>query len=437
MPKIPDDIIRHIEETAKIEEVVGDCNVELRKAGVNLTGLCPFHDDRHDGNFIVRPSTISEKNGGNTYRCFVCDAKGGPVQFLMEHEGLSFPDAIRWLGKKYSIPVDDVPLNYTPPPPRPTPPPLPMLELPRTMVEGRRDLNQDLLYQWIATGINWDPAQRQRIDQVMADYHVGHSPKNGMTIFWQIDDQQRVHTGKMMRYKADGHRDKQIRYNFDFIHASLARGIPKRDEQGKILRDEEGQVIYDNTVFKHIYDEDKQKVEQCLFGLHLLNRYRKGRQQQEVRIVESEKTALLMAIAYGNTPTQVWMACGGAENLTRQRLLPIINEGREIIIYPDRDGIDRWKAKAANIGYSKITVDATPVTRWWLPEDGEKADIADVVVRITNSRRCGKPLSLHELLTYHPQLKPFIDRLQLQPRPNEDREREICADGDKGEPSSG
>lgn len=413
MPKIPDNIIRHIEETAKIEEVVGDCNVKLRKAGVNLTGLCPFHDDRHDGNFIVRPSTI--KNGGNTYRCFVCDAKGGPVQFLMAHEGLSFPDAIRWLGKKFGIPVDDVPLNYTPPPPRPAPPPLPRLELPWAMVEGRRDLSQDLLYQWITTGINWDPAQRQRIDQVMADYHVGHSPKNGMTIFWQIDTDNRVRTGKMMRYKADGHRDKQTRYNFDFIHSALFRD-PRLPQ----------------------YDDRKQEVEQCLFGLHLLNRYRKGRQQQEVRIVESEKTALLMAIAYGNNPTQVWMACGGAENLTRQRLQPIINEGREIIIYPDRDGIDRWKAKAANIGYSKITVDATPVTRWWLPEDGEKADIADVVVRITNSRRSGKPLSLHELLTYHPQLKPFIDRLKLQSRPNnEDREREIHPNGNQGEPSSG
>ena len=407
MPKIPDDIIRHIEETAKIEEVVGDF-LKLRKTGVRYTSICPFHDDRHDGNFIVYPKE-------NCYRCFTCDAKGGPVQFLIKAQKMTFPDAIRWLGKKFGIPVDDVPLNYTPPPPRPAPPPLPRLELPWAMVEGRRDLSQDLLYQWITTGINWDPAQRQRIDQVMADYHVGHSPKNGMTIFWQIDTDNRVRTGKMMRYKADGHRDKQTRYNFDFIHSALFRD-PRLPQ----------------------YDDRKQEVEQCLFGLHLLNRYRKGRQQQEVRIVESEKTALLMAIAYGNNPTQVWMACGGAENLTRQRLQPIINEGREIIIYPDRDGIDRWKAKAANIGYSKITVDATPVTRWWLPKDGEKADIADVVVRITNSRRSGKPLSLHELLTYHPQLKPFIDRLKLQSRPNnEDREREINTDGDKGEPISG
>ena len=63
MPKISEDIIRMVLEQAKIEDVVGDF-VTLRKAGVNMTGICPFHDDKHDGNFIVRPSTISEANHG-------------------------------------------------------------------------------------------------------------------------------------------------------------------------------------------------------------------------------------------------------------------------------------------------------------------------------------------------------------------------------------
>ena len=136
MPKIPDDVVKRVIDRAKIEDVVGDF-VDLRKAGVNLTGLCPFHDDRTDGNFIVRPSTVSAKRGGNTYHCFVCMRRGeggGPVDFLMKHERMTFPDAIRWLGKKYSEPVDDVPVNYTPPPPRPAPPPLPVLEIPRAYV---------------------------------------------------------------------------------------------------------------------------------------------------------------------------------------------------------------------------------------------------------------------------------------------------------------
>ena len=95
MAKIDQRIIDRVIDTADIEDVVGEF-VTLRKAGVNRTGLCPFHDDKHDGNFIVRPKSL--KTGGNTYRCFVCDKKGDPVKFLMEHERLSFPDAIRWLG---------------------------------------------------------------------------------------------------------------------------------------------------------------------------------------------------------------------------------------------------------------------------------------------------------------------------------------------------
>ena len=135
MPKINDDIVRAVTDAARIEDIVGDF-VDLRKAGVNMTGICPFHDDQHDGNFIVRPSTLSlGAPGRNTYKCFVCEKKGGPVQFLMEAERMTFPDAIRYIGKKYNIPVDDTPIDWTPPPPRPTPPPLPVMEMDRRLVK--------------------------------------------------------------------------------------------------------------------------------------------------------------------------------------------------------------------------------------------------------------------------------------------------------------
>ena len=96
MTKIPKHIIEKVLETAKIEEVVDDFkDVKLRKKGVRYQGICPFHDDKDYGNFIVYPKD-------NCYRCFKCDAKGGVVDFLMAHERLSYPDAIRWLGKKYN-----------------------------------------------------------------------------------------------------------------------------------------------------------------------------------------------------------------------------------------------------------------------------------------------------------------------------------------------
>jgi hypothetical protein len=385
-------IIEKILDTAKIEEVVGDF-VDLKKKGVRYLGLCPFHDDRHIGSFVVYPK-------GNCYKCFQCGAKGGVVDFLMNHEKMSYPDAIRWLGKKYSIETDMTDFNYIPPPPRPAPPPLKTLVLPMSMVERTQNAanaDTDILIRWIMDMINWDYVQRKRISEVLKDYHVGHG-KHGHTIFWQIDENGDVRTGKMMKYKSDGHRDREASWNFDFIHATLSRHW---DEEKHEMTDEPPYP------YPHLYDPDKQEPVLTFFGMHLLNKYPNA----TVNIVESEKTAVLMAIAYGNHATQVWMACGGLEMLSRERMKPIIEQGRKVVLYPDRDGIAKWKAKAKQIGYDQIHVDTDPVLKWWKPQDGEKADIADVVVRILNER---KPMtSIDEVKEAMPTAAPLIDKLNL------------------------
>ena len=386
MAKIEKYIIERILDTARIEEVVSDF-VDLKKKGVRYLGLCPFHDDRHLGSFVVYPK-------GNCFKCFKCDAKGGVVDFLMMHDHLSYPDAIRWLGKKYSIETDMQDFNYTPPPPRPAPPPLPMLVLPDAMVRARmRGIDDNILVRWLRMGINWDTIQRKRVDEVLTAYRIGHSQKNGMTIFWQIDTEGKVRTGKMMKYYPEGHpkfghRDKEGGYTFDWIHSALFRD--KRHPE---------------------YDEDKQEMKQCYFGMHLLNAYKVKNVDQAVCIVESEKTAVIMAAAYGNNAKQVWMACGGLENLNRDKLAPIIEKGRRIILYPDRDGVEKWRQKALQLDYPRVVVDATPVQAWWKPCDGEKADIADVVVRILNER---KPMTtIEQVKAEMPTASPLIDKLNL------------------------
>ena len=376
MAKIDDQTAARIKSAAKIEDVFSDAGIELHRRGASLLGLCPFHNDNHLGSFTVNPRR-------NIFKCFSCGAKGGVVDFLMAHEKLSYPDAIRWLGKKYSIETDMTDFNYTPPPPRPAPPPLQPLRLPMGMVERTVKTDGDLLVHWIKTGINWDYIQRKRIDEVLKDYHVGHG-KNGHTIFWQLDDLGEVRTGKMMKYRTDGHRDKTAPWNFDWIHSALFRDqrLPQ-------------------------WNEDKQEAQLTFFGMHLLNRY----PHATVNIVESEKTAVLMAIAYGNHATQVWMACGGLEMLSAERLKPITSQGRQIVLFPDRDGIAKWKAKAAQLPYKSIMLNEQPVTEWWKPQDGDKADIADVVVRILNER---KPMtSIDEVKATMPQAAPLIDKLNL------------------------
>lgn len=90
--------IQEVQDAAKIEEVVGDF-VELRRRGVNLAGLCPFHNEKTPS-FYVSPSK-------NFFKCFGCSKGGTPVHFIMEHENLSFPDAIRYLAKKYRIELEE------------------------------------------------------------------------------------------------------------------------------------------------------------------------------------------------------------------------------------------------------------------------------------------------------------------------------------------
>ena len=108
MPKISEDIVRAVTDAAKIEDIVGDF-VKLRKSGVNMTGCCPFHDDHNDGNFIVRPSTLSiGAPGRNTYHCFVCMRSkegGGPVDFLMKAENASLSLAMPLRAAFLSSPI--------------------------------------------------------------------------------------------------------------------------------------------------------------------------------------------------------------------------------------------------------------------------------------------------------------------------------------------
>ena len=89
--------IDEINFAAKIEEVVGDF-VPLKRQGQGYVGVCPFHDDRN-------PSMHVNPRLG-IYKCFVCDAKGGAITFLMEHAKMSYPEALEYLANKYSITIE-------------------------------------------------------------------------------------------------------------------------------------------------------------------------------------------------------------------------------------------------------------------------------------------------------------------------------------------
>lgn len=95
---IPRDTIQTIIETARVEEVVGEF-VTLRKRGVNMIGLCPFHNEK-------TPSfTVSPAKG--IYKCFGCGKAGNPVNFVMDHEAYTYPEALKYLARKYNIEIEE------------------------------------------------------------------------------------------------------------------------------------------------------------------------------------------------------------------------------------------------------------------------------------------------------------------------------------------
>jgi DNA primase len=88
--------IQRILDSADITEVVSEF-VTLRRRGVNMLGLCPFHNEK-------TPSfTVSPAKG--IFKCFGCGKGGNAVNFIMEHESLSYPEALKWLARKYNIDV--------------------------------------------------------------------------------------------------------------------------------------------------------------------------------------------------------------------------------------------------------------------------------------------------------------------------------------------
>ena len=126
------------------------------------------------------------------------------------------------------------------------------------------------------------------------------------TVFWQIDEKERIHGGKVMLYSPDtGRRVKEPYNHINWVHNT-----------------------FKDTDFN---------LSQCLFGLHRINED----YQKTIGIVESEKTAIIMSIFL---PDLIWLATGSKQNLKHELLKPL--KRREIILFPDKGEFWDWRVKA-------------------------------------------------------------------------------------------
>ena len=230
----------------------------------------------------------------------------------------------------------------------------------------------------------WDDEQQARLQETLWMYCVG-GWKDGRVVFWQIDHNGIPRAAKLMKYLPDGHRDKEAHPGW----------------------------IYNQDGCRQQLEPDKHEIIKPLFGSHLMNRYPKA----VVNIVESEKTAIIMANYYGNHDAQIWMACGGLKHLQLDSLQPLIDQGRTIWLWPDKDGRDDWQEVCDKLGYDKCRVYTHFFDTCWTEADGMKADVADIAIRMMRTgdkpRRDEpkhEPVKVGDIITHiMDDGKPFLD----------------------------
>lgn len=105
---IPDDVVDRVRDEADIVEIIGEF-VKLKRVGSSFRGPCPFHQGKHD-NFSVLPR--------GSYMCFVCGEKGNVFSFVQKHLGLDFVEAVKWVGARVGVEVQEVSRQREGPDPR-------------------------------------------------------------------------------------------------------------------------------------------------------------------------------------------------------------------------------------------------------------------------------------------------------------------------------
>jgi len=220
-----------------------------------------------------------------------------------------------------------------------SPPPKPITYLPLKLIQNSgRNYKQNNFIQYLKTQF-----EDEAIQEMIKRYLIGTSSyiENGC-IFWQVDEQNRVRSGKMMKYN------------------------PKT---GKRVKDEHSY----NWVMKIMQQRGALKEynrEQCFFGLHLVNEYK----TKPIAICESEKTACVMSMIFDN---YLWLASSSASHMQQHKFKPL--KGRKIILYPDLGQFDNWKAIAERQKTFGYDVEVSEILEQNATENEKKGglDIAD------------------------------------------------------------
>ena len=352
------------------------------KLGFKLKGLgdegrralCPYHDDKH-------PSLHFSKKKG-IFKCFVCGAKGDLFKLVMDARNCTFPEACEWLINEFHVVI--VPnTNLTNPTnkkiseisairvqkenynscsenksvssvksvvPKIT---SALCPLPSDIVTKCLSLNSEFCKSVVSSGY----LSKGQLRRAAARYRLG-ATKDGGVIFWQIDDQQRVHTGKIMYYQSDCHRSKerhptwvhclmkdQLPPNYEFhpclfgLHL-LSNTIATPHSQGENLTNPTNKKFSNSPILDSEINNSSDSSNSCSEkpSVSSVKFSDQGTEcgvaivVPKTAIVESEKSAVILSEKFTDF---VWLSCGGLQSFRPELLSPLVNY--KVIIFPDTD----------------------------------------------------------------------------------------------------
>ena len=191
--------------------------------------------------------------------------------------------------------------------------------------------------------------KQEQMQRAAQRYRLGASRDHGV-IFWQIDDHEVIHDGKIMHYRPDCHRDHDRKPSWVCYHLR-SHGLLPQDF----------------------------KADHCLFGLHLLAA--SAEEGKTICVVEAEKTAVIMSEV---KPDYLWMATGGKTELNVARLKPLA--GHKVILFPDTDETgDNYREwfdvaqAASDIFGHPVTISSILEQQASLAQKAAKIDLVDLL----------------------------------------------------------
>jgi DNA primase len=419
--------IERILDAAEISDVISDF-VTLRKRGVNMLGLCPFHNEK-------TPSfTVSPAKG--IFKCFGCGKAGNSVNFIMEHESLTYPEALKWLAKKYHIDVVE-----------------------HEDTEEQKQLNDERESLMIVSGFAqkyftrflWEENEGRTIglsyfrersfrDDVMKKFEVGYAP-DGKTPFTDAAQKEGYKIDFLEKTGLTIKRDDWVRDRFAGrvmfpIHNLAGRVIAfggrilkENKETAKYLNSPESEIYHKSKVVYGIFQAKREisKTDKCYLVegyTDVLSMHQAGIEN----VVASSGTALTVEqirLIKRFTPNITIIYDGDAAGIkaSLRGIDLVLEEGMnvKVLLLPDGEDPDSYAKKMGASGFANYIrdneTDFIQFKTRLLLKDTEKDPVAkaklitdvirsvsvipDAITRSVYIKECSKLLDVNEEVLYN------------------------------------